>query len=436
MLEFASRLRIGVALRAGFVATLGALPLAAVSPAHAAAVTTIKVLNWQPGGPKYWAALVAEFEKENPGVKIDLQTVPFDHYSEVQGPYITTHSGPDVMENNAGLELFERRSAYVPLPPDVMDATKDLITHSGACLDFDTSKPCYGMPFGLQGNVMYYNKAVLKQAGLDPANPPKTWDEMDKACKAVEAIGKTCIAMGMTGVFPAYWDFPEIARNYLTEDDMRAVLHGKLAWTDPKMKKILEGMASMGKKGWINSNAPSISMLPDAADIFSSGNAAFAGTIIADAVNWEAFDKALGQENVGAMRWPVLEPDAPLADSFSGIESSVFGVASWSQKKEAAMKFVKFMASTENGNMLTSIGGGIPLNKNVDPSLFPKSPALSQIREIIKKPTLHAGVLLSGQEADALARGWQEVTLGQLSVDDWANQMQSALENSPTKAKD
>ena len=202
------------------------------------------------------------------------------------------------------------------------------------------------------------------------------------------------------------------------------------------MKKILEGMASMGKKGWINSNAPSISMLPDAADIFSSGNAAFAGTIIADAVNWEAFDKALGQENVGAMRWPVLEPDAPLADSFSGIESSVFGVASWSQKKEAAMKFVKFMASTENGNMLTSIGGGIPLNKNVDPSLFPKSPALSQIREIIKKPTLHAGVLLSGQEADALARGWQEVTLGQLSVDDWANQMQSALENSPTKAKD
>jgi len=424
------------ALRAGWmVMALGAMPLGAMAPAHAADATTITVLNWQPGGPKYWDALVVAFEKANPDVKVKLETVPFDHYAEVQGPYITTHSGPDVMENNAGLELFERTSAYVQLSQDVLAAGKDLITYSGACLDFDTSKPCYGMPFGLQGNVMYYNKAVLKKAGLDPENPPKTWDEMDKACKAVEAIGKTCIALGMTGVFPAYWDFPEIARNYLTEDDMRAVLAGKMPWTDPKMKNILEGMASMGKQGWINSNAPSISMLPDGADIFSGGNAAFAGTIIADAVNWAAFDKALGSENVGAMRWPALVPDAPLAASFSGIESSVFGVSSWSSKKDAAMKFVKFVAGTENGNLLTSIGGGIPLNKNVDPSLFPKSPALSQILQIVKKPTLHAGVLLSGQEADALARGWQEVTLGQLSVDDWANQMQSALENSPTKSK-
>lgn len=84
-------------------------------------------------------------------------------------------------------------------------------------------------------------------------------------------------------------------------------------------------------------------MLPDGADLFQSGNAAFAGTIISDAVNWAAFDKALGAENVGAMRWPTLVADAPLAGSFSGIEY-VFGVSSWSDKKDAAFRFVKFMA--------------------------------------------------------------------------------------------
>lgn len=419
----------GVLFAGCAAAALGGIVL----PAQAQDTTTIKVLNWQPGGPEYWDALVAAFEEANPDVKVELETVPFDRYPEVQGPYITTRSGPDVMENNAGLELFERRSAYVELPEDVLEAGEDLITYSGGCLDFDTSKACYGLPFGYQGNVMYYNKAVLEEAGLDPENPPATWEEMDTACEAVKAIDKTCLALGMTGVFPAYWDFPEIARNYLTEDDMRAVLAGDMPWTDPKMVNILEAMASIGERGWINSNAPSISMLPDGADIFASGNAAFAGTIIADAVNWEAFGEALGDENVGAMRWPVLVPDAPLAESFSGIESSVFGVTTWSDKQDAAMRFVEFVASKENGDLLTSLGGGIALNKNVDPELVPESQALEQIMEIIKTPTLHAGVLLSGQETDALARGWQEVTLDRLSVEEWADRMQTALERTPSK---
>jgi multiple sugar transport system substrate-binding protein len=396
-------------------------------------VTTIRVLNWEPGGADYWKALVSEFEKLNPTIKVELETVPFDRYPEVQGPYITTKSGPDVMENNAGLELFDRRRAYAELPPEVLEAGKDLITYSGGCLNFDTSQACYGLPFGYQGNVMYYNKKVLTEAGLDAANPPQTWDEMKIACDKVKAIGKTCVAIGLSGIFPAYWDFPEIARNYLTEDDMRAMLAGKMPWTDPKMVNILKGLASITDQGWTNSSAPSITMLPDGADIFQSGNAAFAGTIISDAVNWAAFGKILGDENLGAMRWPTIVADAPLAGSFSGIESSVFGVTDWSDKKEAGFQFVKFMAGKENAELLSKIAGGISLNKNVDPSVLPKSEALGQILEIIKNPTLHAGVLLSGQEADALARGWQEVALGRLTIEDWTARMQKALEQSPSK---
>ena len=407
--------------------------LAMSASAQAQETTTIKVLNWQPGGPEYWTALVKAFETENPNIKVELETVPFDRYPEVQGPYIATRSGPDVMQQNAGLELFDRRVAYQELPADVLAAGDDLLTRSGGCLNYDLTQACYGLPFGFQGNVMYYNKAVLSEAGLDPANPPATWQEFGDACEKVKATGKTCLALGMTGVFPAYWVFPEIARNYLTEDDMRAILAGKMPWTDPKMVSILQAMADIPTKGWSNGNAPSISMLPDGADIFASGNAAFAGTIIADAVNWAAFGAALGDENVGAMRWPAVEPDAPLAKSFSGTESAVFGVTTWTDKTEAAQQFVKFVAGVENGNLLTSLGGGIPLNSKVDPALFPKSGALEQIREIIKKPTIHVGVLLSGQETDALGRGWQEVALGRLSVEDWVARMQVALEESPGK---
>lgn len=419
------------------VAVIAAVALAGCSSSGSSdgGVTTIKVLNWEPGGTAYWKATVAAFEKVNPDIKVALETVPNDKYAEVQGPYITSKSGPDVMASNAGLELFDRRSAYVPIPSDVRKVAGDLLTYSGACLNFDVKQDCYGLPFSYQGNVMYYNKTILKAAGLDADRPPKTWDEMNGACKAVEAIGKTCLALGMTGQFPAYWDFPEVARNYLTEADMREVLAGKMKWTDPKMVQILTAMADISKRGWANKNAPSISMLPDAADIFQSGKAAFAGTIISDAVNWSVFGPALGEENLGAMSWPMINTAAPLAGKFSGIEGSVMGVTQWSQHKDAGFKFVEWMAGSENAALWSSIAKGISLNTKVGTSSLPKSQALTQILQLIKQPTLHVGVMLSGAEADALARGWQQATLGQIDVKGWTAQMETALENSPGKAQ-
>lgn len=396
-------------------------------------LTTIKLLHWEVGGPEFWAASIAAFEEANPTIKVEAEVVPFDRYNEVQGPYIASGSGPDVMANNAGFELFDRRTAYVEIPDDVRAVGDELLTYAGTCLEFDVNQACYGLPFSYQGNIMYYNKQVLTEAGLDPENPPATIDEFADACEAIQGIGKTCQALGLTGVFPAYWNFPEVARSFLTEDDIRNVLRGDLPWTDPKMVSVLEGLASITSSGWVNESAPSISMLPDGADIFQSGEAGFAATIMSDAVNWKAFGEVLGDENLGAMLYPALDPAAPLAGKFSGIEGSVYGVTTWSQNQEAAFELVKWIGGATHGQLWAELVGGQPLNTNVDTSVLPDSPALMQIQEIISNPTLHVGVLLSSQEADALARGWQQVALDQLTVDEWVQEMQLALEASPGK---
>jgi len=403
-------------------------------PSFGATVTTIKVLGWAPGNAKFWTNTVAAFEKANPTIKVVMQNVPNPQYMSVQGPYITSQSGPDIMANNAGLEIADRRSAFLPMPPYVLaTAKKNLVSYSGACLGFNPKNPCYGMPFSYQGNVMYYNKLVLKKAGLDPENPPKTMAEFGTACKAIKTSGNTCLAIGLQGQFPSYWDFPEIARNYLTEADMRSVLAGKLPWTDPKMVKVLQGLDMLTSSGWTNTDAPSIAMLPDAANLFTSGKAAFAGTIISDAVNWQAFGAALGDENVGAMLWPTINAAAPLANSFSGIEGSVYGVTAWTKKRAASFKFLQWLAGPTHASLWVKDVGGISLYKDVDKKALPSSPALAQILKIIARPTLHVGVLLSSQETDALSRGWQQVALGQMTVAEWTTSMQTALDNSPSK---
>ena len=42
------------------------------------------------------------------------------------------------------------------------------------------------MPFNSSTAMMWYNKDAFKKAGLDPAKPPTTWDEVAKAAKAIK----------------------------------------------------------------------------------------------------------------------------------------------------------------------------------------------------------------------------------------------------------
>src|SRR5256885_881624 len=49
------------------------------------------------------------------------------------------------------------------------------------------------MPFNSSSTVMWINRDAFKKAGLDPANPPKTWPEVFEAAKKLKAAGHaTC----------------------------------------------------------------------------------------------------------------------------------------------------------------------------------------------------------------------------------------------------
>lgn len=47
-------------------------------------------------------------------------------------------------------------------------------------------------PFNSSTPVLYYNKDLMRQAGLDPAAPPKTWEEVGAATAKLRAAGVPC----------------------------------------------------------------------------------------------------------------------------------------------------------------------------------------------------------------------------------------------------
>lgn len=54
---------------------------------------------------------------------------------------------------------------------------------------FTYGEKIYGVPFQHSAPIMYYNKDIFTQAGLDPNTPPKTWSELEAAADKIAAAG-------------------------------------------------------------------------------------------------------------------------------------------------------------------------------------------------------------------------------------------------------
>jgi raffinose/stachyose/melibiose transport system substrate-binding protein len=63
----------------------------------------------------------------------------------------------------------------------------------------------YGVPWSWGAVGIFFNKALFAQAGLDPENPPTTWDEFLAAVQALKDAGITPIALGEGDRWPGHF---------------------------------------------------------------------------------------------------------------------------------------------------------------------------------------------------------------------------------------
>ena len=54
----------------------------------------------------------------------------------------------------------------------------------------------YAVPTAVDGSFIVYNIDLFEQAGLDPDNPPSTWDDVLEAARAINDLGDDTSAIG------------------------------------------------------------------------------------------------------------------------------------------------------------------------------------------------------------------------------------------------
>ena len=396
---------------------------------------TLKVMNYAQV-EKAFVVINQEYMKKHPNVSIDYEPTPYDTYQQKYGAIIATKSGPDVMMNEL-FWVYDTADAYVPLNDKLKSEPKvfeDLLAYNMMYRYMDPKGPLLSLPMSYNGNVMYYNKEIFKEAGLDADNPPQSWDDFGRACEAVKKIGKAPMAMAGAQEVPLLWSWPETQKNYWKGDqDVLEFGRGKIPWTDPRMQSGLKLFASMADKGWFQEGWQTIQGIPDALDFFSSGGAAFIGGIISDVANWKQFEGALGQDKVGVMLWPAVNPGNPMMKKFSGFQGFQHGIAKWSKHQKEAWEYIKFLASAEGGNLFLKHAGGQPINKKFDRSIAGTSPNFAKIQKLIPNNLVQVVLLMSSREIDALARGWAQYGTGDITIEEWTKMLQDGLDQSRDK---
>ncbi|MBJ2356097.1 sugar ABC transporter substrate-binding protein [Sphaerochaeta sp. S2] len=132
--------------------------------------------------------MIAEFEKQNPTIKVELQTIGYDDYFTQLQSKVVGGNAADVFELN-----YENFVAYAS-EGALADVTKLLGDTSGfnkTALDaFNYQGVQYGVPNSFSNVVLFYNKALFDQANLAYPTADWTWKDVEVASKKIMALGE------------------------------------------------------------------------------------------------------------------------------------------------------------------------------------------------------------------------------------------------------
>ena len=164
--------------------------------------TTIQVLGQHPKDSGILEVFEA-FEKAHPTIKVEFESVPFDQLNSVLDARIGNKDGnPDVYwADQPRIAALSARGYTEPLSRVFEDELGPLDEAPIESSSFDGE--LWALPIANSTQLMYYNKTLLDQAGLESpsADPAQrvTWEELtSNAKKAVDAGAGQGLMFGQT----------------------------------------------------------------------------------------------------------------------------------------------------------------------------------------------------------------------------------------------
>jgi multiple sugar transport system substrate-binding protein len=331
----------------------------AITAAHAQDdKITLTFVNWaaaesatRPGIEK----VIADFEAAHPNIEIQSEAVSFSEIARQLVLRVRSGNPPDVAQI-AGNDtiLMAATGGLEPLDSYVEDGTRAVLKPA-ALSGLEVDGELIALPWNLAPAGLWYNKAIMEQAGLDPASPPGTIDELMAAMEAIKDTQPDVIPLGMDTTNRAF----ALSSNWPWMRTFGAVPIGEQSTgaDSEEMKSYLAWMRELSQKKFIDPGRKIGEFRPLAAQdkvAFHWDQVLVQGVI--QSVNGMS-DEAFFE------RWGVTtQPVGSSGDSFSFEGGHQLVMFADSEHKEAAWEFMKYLATSPDAiaNYTVSYNASLP----------------------------------------------------------------------------
>lgn len=355
---------------------------AASQPTQAPAASTekIKLVVWwwgeqeAPGAQKWMDETIANYQKDHPNITIEAVLQSTDTLIPSFQSAAAAKQGPDIQYFWGGVWTLENAWSGAIIPMD------DLIPASERSHYINNFERAYdgkqwGIGWYLSGNPMVFNPKLFEKAGLDPKNPPATWDDLKAACKKLNDAGVVPISGGLKDGWFGGWLFSIISRqSHDSEKEFMAASVGQAKFTDPKFAEWWSRLKELQDAGCWNKDINSLDY-QQGQDMFVQGKSAMIFGNDTFLKGW-AETSGFGWDSMNVMMVPKWGT-GKLASTYVTTAQG-WGITSWSKYPKESADFLMYMHTPDRLSAWFKDTGVLPADDRLDTSLITQ-PILKQI---------------------------------------------------------
>ena len=385
--------------------------------ASAQTLSLVEVIT-SPPRTEQLRAMVDQFEAANPGVTVEITSLPWGQAFERLATMVQGGQTPDVVEMpDRWLSLYANAGQLVDLTPRLAtwDNTAEL---TDAAKEFGSVIPgqTHMIPYGFYLRAMFWNKKLFAEAGLDRA--PETLQEFyDFSAKIAELDGKYgyCLRGGpgaTNGYIMMMLNF--LGENkYFNED-------GTSTLDDPKAIEGLQFIVDMYQNGLVPRDSVNWGFNEIVAG-FYSGTCAM---LDQDPDALIAIKERMPAEDFAVAPMPL----GPAGKSFPTIGYAGWSIFEASEHKDVAFDLIAHLSSREMNLEWSKFVGVIPIHVGAEQDPFFTGPNFEgwfvEINDDRWEPTSMPTYLEEfGYFADVVSiQGGQEALLGQRTAEEVATE--------------
>ena len=273
----------------------------------------------------------------------------------------------------------------------------------------------YGVPIDVMNIQLFYNKKLLAKLGLDPANPPTTWDAFLDAGKRAKAQG----LIGFVSGWAELWLIDCFATDYAIHEmnikKIEATYRGKVSYADPEWVRVLRLFSEMRESGLLADGI--VTMVNKRAEqLFANEQAVFAFNGTWGVNVYQSMNPAL---EYGVIMPPRVR-NQPMV-TWGGAGSSFF-VNAKSPRSAQAVTFLQWLTAEPQQRYLVETTHNIPANRLAAAHLPEQLAAFADDMDATVHPRLFP-VQEDSSVIEAFDKGIQSILIGEATPEQVAQQV-------------